>query len=89
MVRPTRTTGRHRTGSLPRRPAREGAPVTPHQPQLPCWPKALRAVRSWLTPAITLTRWRRAWTDQDPPPELQALLDTVTASRPLDLYRRV
>ena len=33
-------------------------------------------------------RWR-AWTDQDPPPELQALLDAVTAGRPLDLYRRV
>jgi len=50
---------------------------------------ALRAVRAWLTPAITLPRWWRAWTDQDPPPELQSLLDAVTAGRPLDLYRRV
>ncbi|MEU0120386.1 hypothetical protein ABZ114_01605 [Streptomyces albidoflavus] len=66
-----------------------GGTVTPHQPQPPCWPRALRAVRSWLTPAITLRSWWRAWTDKDPPLELQALLDAVTAGTPLDLYRRV
>lgn len=24
-------------------------------------------MRSWLTPAVTLNRWWRAWTDKDPP----------------------
>ncbi|MER6076282.1 hypothetical protein ABT187_47730 [Streptomyces sp. NPDC001817] len=55
-----------------------GGPAIPHQPQPPCWSRALRAIRSWLTPAITLTRWWRAWTDTDPPCELQALIDAVT-----------
>ncbi|GAA0955769.1 hypothetical protein GCM10009578_077230 [Streptomyces rhizosphaericus] len=53
-------------------------PAAPHQPQLPCWPKALRATRSWLTPAITLNRWWRAWTDNDPLSEPQALTNAVT-----------
>ncbi|WP_405876985.1 hypothetical protein [Streptomyces sp. NBC_00005] len=48
----------------------------------------LRAIRSWLTPAITLNRWWRAWTDKDPPSELQALIDAVTTGHRLDLYRR-
>src|SRR5437879_4007526 len=26
-----------------------GGPRIPHQPPLPCWPRALRAVRAWLT----------------------------------------
>ncbi|WP_198549157.1 hypothetical protein [Streptomyces sp. PRh5] len=38
----------------------------------------LRAIRSWLTPAITLNRWWRAWTDKDPLSEPQALTDAVT-----------
>ncbi|MFB9571965.1 hypothetical protein ACFFTL_06375 [Streptomyces yanii] len=63
-------------------------PAEPHQPQPPCWPRALRAIRSWLTPAITLTRWWRAWTDKDPPSELQALIDAVTTGHANDLYRR-
>ena len=36
--------------------------------------RALRAVRSWLTPAITLTRWWQAWSKVPPPAELQHLL---------------
>ncbi|MFD7477809.1 hypothetical protein ACFV8Z_38310 [Streptomyces sp. NPDC059837] len=63
---------------------REG-PATPHQPQQPCWPRALHAIRSWLTPAITLNRWWRAWTDTDPPPDLQALIDAVTTGHGIDL----
>lgn len=46
----------------------ERGPDPSHEPQQPCWPKALRAIRSWLTPAITLNRWWRGWTDKDPPP---------------------
>lgn len=61
----------------------------PHQPQQPCWPRALRAIRSWLTPAIILNRWWRAWTDTDPPSELQALIDAVTNGHGIDLYLRI
>ncbi|MFI8787928.1 hypothetical protein [Streptomyces sp. NPDC055105] len=60
----------------------------PHQPQQPCWPRALRAIRSWLTPAITLNRWWRDWTDTDAPSELQALIDAVTTGHGIDLNRR-
>lgn len=90
------TSGSHRPDHLmpPRRiralmtGQREG-PAAPHQPQLPCWPMALRAVRSWLTPAVTLHRWWHAWTDKDPPSELQALIDAVTTGHGLDLYCRI
>jgi len=50
------------------------------------WPNALRAVRSWLTPAITLTRWWQAWSKAPPPTELRHLLDTVSAGHGLYLY---
>jgi hypothetical protein len=66
-----------------------GGPAEPHQPQQPCWPRALRAIRSWLTPAVTLHRWWRAWTDKDPPSGLQALIDAVTTGHSLDLYCRI
>ncbi|MDX3696067.1 hypothetical protein PV726_38285, partial [Streptomyces europaeiscabiei] len=77
----------------PRTPAptkgQRGGPAPSHQPQQPCWPRALRAVRSWLTPAVTLHRWWQAWTDKDPPPDLQALIDAVTTGHGIDLYRRI
>ncbi|MFE2964278.1 hypothetical protein ACFXKC_11495 [Streptomyces sp. NPDC059340] len=41
-----------------------------------------------LTPAVTLNRWWRAWTDTDPPSELLALIDAVTTGHGIDLYRR-
>ncbi|MFF4978335.1 hypothetical protein [Streptomyces sp. NPDC001083] len=44
---------------------------------------------SWLTPAITLTRWWQAWTDTDPPHELHALIDAVTTGQGIDLYLRI
>jgi hypothetical protein len=34
-------------------------------------------------------RWWRAWTDTDPPSELQALIDAVTTGHCIDLYRRI
>ena len=55
-------------------------------PPAPSWPRALRAVRSWLTPAITLTRWWQAWSKAPPPAELQHLLDAVSAGHGLFLY---
>ncbi|MEU0431542.1 hypothetical protein ABZ153_07825 [Streptomyces sp. NPDC006290] len=48
------------------------ARLLPHAQQ-PGRPGALRAIRSWLTPAITLNRWWQAWTGTDSPSELQAL----------------
>ncbi|WP_405877887.1 hypothetical protein [Streptomyces sp. NBC_00005] len=74
-----------------RAPARgqRGGPAPSHQHQQPCWPRALRAIRSWLAPAVTLNQWWRAWTDKDPPSELQALIDAVTTGHGLDLYRRI
>ncbi|KAK1184375.1 hypothetical protein B7755_043530 [Streptomyces sp. NBS 14/10] len=50
---------------------------------------ALRAIRSWLTPAVTLNRWWRAWTDTDPSSEFQALIDAVTTEHGIDLYLRI
>jgi hypothetical protein len=43
-------------------------------------------VRGWLTPAIALTRWWRAWSTGPPPAELQALIDAVGAGQGLYLY---
>ena len=51
-----------------------------------CWPRALRQVRAWLEPAWFLWRCWRAWSDQPPPPVLQALLDWLRAGHPLSLY---
>jgi len=67
----------------------ERGPAPSHQHQKPCWPRALWAIRSWLTPAVTLNQWWRAWTDKDPPSELQALIDAVTTGHGIDLYRRI
>ncbi|GAA0428779.1 hypothetical protein Acor_70980 [Acrocarpospora corrugata] len=56
-----------------RGPAGQSQPwrTIPHISPTPSWPHTLRAVRSWLTPAITLTRWWRAWSTAPPPAELQ------------------
>ena len=54
-------------------------------PQAPSWPRALRAVRAWLTPWITLQRWWTAWS-KAPPPPLQALISSVAAGCGLHLY---
>jgi hypothetical protein len=50
------------------------------------WPRALRAARSWLTPWTVLQRWWTAWSKAPPPPQLQALIDSVTAGHGLNLY---
>jgi hypothetical protein len=69
---------------------REKRPKAP--PLLASWPMALRRVRSWLTPWIMLWRWWQAWSDLPPPPELQALLNSVghpPEADPLNLYLRI
>ena len=35
-------------------------------PPAPSWPRALRAVRAWLSPWITLQRWWTAWSEAPP-----------------------
>ncbi|MEV0169298.1 hypothetical protein AB0H96_55200, partial [Nonomuraea fuscirosea] len=37
-------------------------------------------------PAIALSRWWKAWSTAPPPPELQAMIDAVTAGHGLHLY---
>jgi hypothetical protein len=80
----------------PRQPRLQPAPTdrraggkmgTVHpRPLHPCWPVALRQVRGWLDPWTFLRRCWRAWSNAPPPPELQALLDSVRQGRPLNLY---
>ena len=45
-----------------------GGSAAPHQPQLPCLPRALRTVRSWLTPAVTLNRCGKPGRTRTRPP---------------------
>ena len=57
----------HRSGVLrpqPGRGERGAARVVPPPP--PSWPRALRAVRAWLTPSIALQRWWTAWSKAPP-----------------------
>jgi hypothetical protein len=50
------------------------------------WPRALRAVRAWLSPWIALQRWWPAWSKAPPPRQLQALISSVAAGCGLHLY---
>ena len=74
---------RPRTG-----PARgeRGASRRPAPAGAPSWPQALRAIRAWLHPSITLVRWWQAWSDRPPPPQLQTLINSVAAGHGLHLY---
>ena len=74
---------RHRSQS----PAAErGGPRAAVPPPAPSWPRALRAVRAWLSPWIALQRWWTAWSKAPPPPQLQALISSVAAGCGLHLY---
>ena len=64
-----------------------GAPLGAARPNA-AWPVALRRVQAWLHPWTMLWRWWRAWSAQPPPPLLQALLDRLVLSYPLDCYVR-
>jgi hypothetical protein len=59
-------------------------PATPRP--APSWPRALRAVRAWLSPWIALQRCWRAWSNKPPPPQLQALMNSVATGHGLHLY---
>ncbi|MGH3124275.1 MAG: hypothetical protein ACRDND_25100 [Streptosporangiaceae bacterium] len=82
MISRRSTTMRHRS----RNPAAErgGPPAAAPLPPAPSWPRALRAVRAWLSPRITLQRWWGAWSTAPPP--LQALISSVAAGCGLHLY---
>ena len=70
-----------------RNPAAErGGPRAAAPPTAPSWPRALRAVRAWLSPWIALRRWWPAWSKAPPPPQLQALMTSLQAGRGLQLY---
>jgi len=77
-------TTRHRS----RNPAAErgGPAAAAPPPPAPSWPRALRAVRAWLSPWTVLQRWWQAWSKAPPPPQLQALIDSVAAGCGLHLY---
>jgi hypothetical protein len=77
-------------GTAPAQPGHDrgerGPRTAPPPPPEPSWPRALRAVRAWLTPATALRRWWPTWSNAPPPPQLQALIDSVSAGHGLDLY---
>jgi len=52
----------------------------------PSWPRAIRAVRAWLSPWTVLQRWWQAWSKAPPPPQLQALMNSLAAGHGLHLY---
>ena len=80
---PRRPRPRHRS----RNPAAErGGPRAAVPLPAPSWPRALRAVRAWLSPWIALQRWWTAWSKAPPPPPLQALINSVGAGCGLHLY---
>lgn len=56
---------------------------------LPCWPRLLRAVRAWLTPAHWLARCWAACANARPPAELAALLGALNAGHGINLYLRI
>jgi hypothetical protein len=61
----------------------------PHEtvpPPAPSWPQALRAVRAWLSPWTVLQRWWTAWSTAPPPPQLQALISSLSAGGGLHLH---
>ena len=74
---------RHRS---PGPAAERGGPHAALPPPAPSWPRALRAVRAWLSPWIALQRWWAAWSEAPPPRQLQALINSVAAGRGLHLY---
>src|SRR5207248_5989797 len=79
-----RSTATRRRGQNPA--AERGGAHAAAPPLAPSWPRALRAVRAWLSPSIALQRWWQAWSKAPPPRQLQALPDSVAAGRGLHLY---
>ncbi len=81
----TQTT-RHCLVSPKRRPRRE---KNSRVKALACWPRLLRAVRAWLTPAYWLARCWAAFASTPPPAELAELLGVLNAGYGINLYLRI
>ena len=67
-------------------PGRGEGPHAAVPPPAPSWPRALRAVRAWLSPWTVLQRGWTAWSKAPPSPQLQALISSVAAGCCLNLY---
>ena len=78
---------RHRLMCPRPHPGQGGKTSTPKA--LPCWPRLLRSVRAWLTPAYWLTRCWDAFAGTAPPAELAALLGALNAGEGINLYLRI
>ncbi|MFE9559225.1 transposase [Streptomyces sp. NPDC006703] len=89
MVHPTRTSGCHRAAPLSTGGARERDQTYPTRPNSPAGPGPYAPSGAGSPRPSPLTRWWRAWTDTDPPHELQALIDAVTTGHGIDLYVRI
>jgi hypothetical protein len=61
------------------RAAQRGGPRAALPATATSWPRALRAVRAWLSPWTALQRWWQAWSNKPPPPQLQALISSLAA----------
>ena len=73
-------------GPRPGPSRRRRGPRAAVSPPAPSWPLTLRAIRAWLSPWIALQRWWPAWSTAPPPPQLQALINSVAAGCGLHLY---
>src|SRR6266536_367166 len=82
ITRRSTATRHRRPGPVPER----GGPHAAIPPPAPSWPRALRAVRTWLSPWTVLQRWWTAWSKTPPPPQLQALMESLQAGHGLYLY---
>ena len=54
-----------------------------------CWPRLLRAVRSWLIPGHALARYWAACTDTPLPAKFNKMLDALNAGKGINLYLRI
>jgi hypothetical protein len=54
-----------------------------------CWPRLLRAVRAWLTPADWLMRCWHACSSKPLPLELATLFEFLMAGGGINLYLRL
>ena len=63
---PPATTRQNTCRSADRRSTapQRGGPAAAPPAEYPSWPRALRAVRAWLTPWLLLQRWWQAWTHE-------------------------